>query len=82
MVAQVRPFIGSFAAILLSALLAVAQFAALYAALTVFIGLNLLQFVIGSQIEPCGGCGLPLPFHGAVYCVLLGHSRSLLACRP
>jgi AI-2 transport protein TqsA len=46
------PFIGSFVAALLPTLFAAAQFESLYAALVVFIGLNLLQFVIGSYIEP------------------------------
>jgi len=46
------PFIGSFVATLLPTLLAAAQFESLYAALVVFMVLNLLQFVIGSYIEP------------------------------
>jgi AI-2 transport protein TqsA len=46
------PFIGSFVATLLPTLFAAAQFESLYAAFVVFIGLNLLQFVIGSYIEP------------------------------
>src|SRR6516164_7709525 len=46
------PFIGSFAATLLPTLFAAAQFESISAALVVFIGLNLLQFVIGSYIEP------------------------------
>jgi predicted PurR-regulated permease PerM len=46
------PLIGSFIATLLPTLFAAAQFESLYAALVVFIGLNLLQFVIGSYIEP------------------------------
>jgi AI-2 transport protein TqsA len=46
------PFIGSFVATLLPTLFAVAQFESFYAALIVFVGLNLLQFVIGSYIEP------------------------------
>ena len=46
------PFIGSFVATLLPALFAAAQFESLYAALVVFIVLNILQFVIGSYIEP------------------------------
>jgi AI-2 transport protein TqsA len=46
------PFIGSFVATLLPTLFAAAQFESFYAALVVFIGLNLLQFVIGSYIEP------------------------------
>jgi AI-2 transport protein TqsA len=40
------PFIGSFIATLLPALFAAAQFESLYAALVVFIGLNLLRFVL------------------------------------
>ena len=46
------PFIGSFVATLLPTLFAVAQFESLYFGVVVFIGLNLLQFVIGSYIEP------------------------------
>jgi AI-2 transport protein TqsA len=46
------PFIGSFVATLLPTLFAAAQFESLYSGLFVFIGLNLLQFVIGSYIEP------------------------------
>jgi AI-2 transport protein TqsA len=46
------PFIGSFVATLLPTLFAAAQFESISAALVVFIGLNLLQFVIGSYIEP------------------------------
>jgi AI-2 transport protein TqsA len=46
------PFIGSFVATLLPTLLAAAQFESLSAALVVFVGLNFLQFVIGSYIEP------------------------------
>ena len=46
------PFIGSFVATLLPTLFAAAQFESLYSALVVFIGLNLVQFAIGSYIEP------------------------------
>lgn len=46
------PFIGSFVATLLPTLFAAAQFESLSAALVVFITLNLLQFAIGSYIEP------------------------------
>ena len=46
------PFIGSFVATLLPTLFAAAQFESLYAALVVFLVLNVLQFVIGSYIEP------------------------------
>jgi len=46
------PFIGSFVATLLPALLAAVQFESFSAFLVVFVILNLLQFVIGSYIEP------------------------------
>jgi AI-2 transport protein TqsA len=46
------PFIGSFIATLLPTLFAAAQFESLSAALVVFVGLNVLQFVIGSYVEP------------------------------
>jgi predicted PurR-regulated permease PerM len=46
------PFIGSFVAALLPTLFAAAQFESFSAALVVFLGLNLLQFIIGSYIEP------------------------------
>jgi AI-2 transport protein TqsA len=46
------PFIGSFVATLLPTLFAAAQFESLYSALVIFVDLNLLQFVIGSYIEP------------------------------
>ena len=43
---------GSFVATLLPTFFAAAQYESFYAALIVFVGLNLLQFVIGSYIEP------------------------------
>ena len=46
------PFIGPFVAILLPTLLAMAQFASWQAALGVFVCLNIIQFVIGSYVEP------------------------------
>jgi AI-2 transport protein TqsA len=46
------PFIGSFIAALLPTLFAAAQYESFYAAIVVFVSLNLLQFVIGSYIEP------------------------------
>jgi predicted PurR-regulated permease PerM len=46
------PFIGSFVATLLPSIFAAAQFESLYAALVVFVALNVLQFIIGSYIEP------------------------------
>jgi len=46
------PFIGPFIATLLPTLFALAQFASWQAALAVFVCLNVIQFVIGSYIEP------------------------------
>lgn len=46
------PFIGPFAATLFPTLFALAQFASWQAALALFVGLNIIQFVIGSYIEP------------------------------
>ena len=46
------PFIGPLVATLLPTLLAVAQFATWEAVLGVFIGLCIIQFVVGSYVEP------------------------------
>jgi AI-2 transport protein TqsA len=46
------PFIGSFVATLLPTLFAAAQLESLSSALGIFLGLNLLQFLVGSYIEP------------------------------
>lgn len=46
------PFIGPFIATLFPTLYALAQFESLQAALVVFACLNIIQFVIGSYIEP------------------------------
>jgi predicted PurR-regulated permease PerM len=46
------PFIGPFIATLLPTFYALAQFESLYSALFVFACLNLIQFVIGSYVEP------------------------------
>jgi predicted PurR-regulated permease PerM len=46
------PFIGPFIATVFPTLFALAQFASWEAALIVFICLNIIQFVIGSYIEP------------------------------
>src|SRR5215472_11781243 len=46
------PFIGPFIATVFPTLFALAQFASWQAALAVFAGLNLIQFVVGSYIEP------------------------------
>jgi predicted PurR-regulated permease PerM len=46
------PFIGPFIATVFPTLFALAQFASWQTALVVFAGLNVIQFVIGSYIEP------------------------------
>jgi AI-2 transport protein TqsA len=46
------PFIGPFIATLFPTLLAMAQFATWQAVLGVFVCLNIIQFVIGSYVEP------------------------------
>jgi len=46
------PFIGPFVATLFPTLLAMAQFASWQAVLGVFVSLNIIQFVIGSYVEP------------------------------
>src|SRR5262245_37399849 len=46
------PFIGPFIATVFPTLFALAQFGSWQAALAVFAGLNLIQFVVGSYIEP------------------------------
>jgi AI-2 transport protein TqsA len=46
------PFIGPFIATLFPTLLAMAQFATWQAVLSVFVCLNVIQFVVGSYIEP------------------------------
>jgi predicted PurR-regulated permease PerM len=50
------PFIGPFIATAFPTLFALAQFASWQAALGVFVGLNVIQFVVGSYVEPhvCG----------------------------
>jgi AI-2 transport protein TqsA len=46
------PFIGSFIATLFPTLFAMAHFGSWQAVLGMFVGLNLIQFVVGSYIEP------------------------------
>jgi predicted PurR-regulated permease PerM len=46
------PFIGSFIATLLPTLFAAAQYESFSSAVWVFLGLNVVQFVVGSYIEP------------------------------
>jgi len=69
------PFIGSFVATLLPTLFAAAQFESIYAALVVFIGLNLIQFVIGSYIEPrVAGTAVSVSPFMVLFAVFLGHA--------
>ena len=58
------PFIGPFVATLLPTLFAVAQFESWQMAAIVFLGLNLIQFLLGSYLEPrMAGAALSLsPF--------------------
>jgi len=53
------PFIGPFIATLFPTLFALTQFESWQAALALFVGLNLIQFVVGSYIEP-RVCGITL----------------------
>jgi AI-2 transport protein TqsA len=46
------PVIGPFIATMFPTLFALTQFASWHAALAVFVGLNVIQFVVGSYIEP------------------------------
>ena len=46
------PFIGPFIATIFPTLLAMAQFSSWQAVLGLFVGLNLIQFIVGSYIEP------------------------------
>jgi AI-2 transport protein TqsA len=46
------PFIGPFIATVLPTLFALAQIASWQAAVAIFIGLNVIQFMIGSYVEP------------------------------
>ena len=66
------PFIGPFIATLLPTLLEMAQFSTWQAILGIFVGLNLIQFVVGSYVEPpCfGRYALSFTFRRAV-CRLL-----------
>ena len=74
MVAQAQPLSGFFVTDALSALFAAAQLGSQYAASIVSIGLNLLQFVIDSYIEPrAAGTAVSIsPFNGAVCRIPLG----------
>jgi predicted PurR-regulated permease PerM len=58
------PFIGPFVATVFPTLFAIAQFESWQIAATVFLGLNLIQFLLGSYLEPrIAGAALALsPF--------------------
>ena len=67
------PFIGPFIATVFPTLLAMAQFATWQAALGVFVCLNIIQFVIGSYVEPrmSGNVLAISPFGSSIRCILL-----------
>jgi predicted PurR-regulated permease PerM len=46
------PFVGPFIATLFPTLLAMAQFGSWQAVVGIFVGLNIIQFVVGSYVEP------------------------------
>ena len=46
------PFIGPFIATLLPTLVAITQFETWWAVLEIFVWLNIIQFIVGSYIEP------------------------------
>jgi AI-2 transport protein TqsA len=46
------PFVGPFIATIFPTLFAIAQFGSWQTALVIFVGLNLIQFIIGSYLEP------------------------------
>jgi AI-2 transport protein TqsA len=67
------PFIGPLVATVLPTLLAVAQFESIQAAITVFLSLNLIQFLIGSYLEPrIAGATLALSPFIVLLAVFLG----------
>ena len=67
------PFIGPFVATLFPTLLAMTQFDSWPAVLGVFVCLNVIQFVVGSYIEPrvAGSDAVDLACHRAVLDLLL-----------
>ena len=73
------PFIGPFIATLFPTLLAMAQFATWQAVVGVFVCLNIIQFVVGSYIEPrvSGACS---PCHPRWCCSQSSSGRSCGAC--
>ena len=68
------PFLGPLAATVLPTLLAMAQFESVRAAIAIFLGLNLTQFVIGSYLEPrIAGATLALSPFIVLLAVFLGN---------
>lgn len=67
------PFIGPLVATVMPTFLAIAQFESLQVAATVFLGLNLIQFVIGSYLEPrITGATLALSPFAVLFAVFFG----------
>jgi AI-2 transport protein TqsA len=67
------PFIGPLAATVLPTLLAMAQFESIRMAITVFLCLNLIQFMIGSYLEPrIAGATLALSPFIVLFAVFFG----------
>jgi predicted PurR-regulated permease PerM len=67
------PFIGPLAATVLPSFLAIAQFESVGVAISVFAGLNLIQFIIGSYIEPrIAGATLALSPFMVLFAVFFG----------
>ena len=67
------PFIGPLVATVLPTFLAIAQFESLQVAVLVFLGLQLIQFVIGSYLEPrIAGATLSLSPFAVLFAVFFG----------
>ncbi len=67
------PFIGPLVATVLPTFLAIAQFESVQVAITVFLCLNLIQFMIGSYLEPrVAGATLSLSPFIVLFAVFLG----------
>jgi AI-2 transport protein TqsA len=67
------PFIGPLVATVLPTLLAIAQFESMYAAIVIFLCLNLIQFAIGSYLEPrVAGVTLSLSPFMVLFAVFFG----------
>jgi len=67
------PFIGPLAATVLPTLLAIAQFESMQMAIFVFVCLNIIQFMVGSYLEPLiAGATLSLSPFMVLFAVLFG----------